>query len=171
MAGKGATSTVDVNSLPYRLCVGVMVLNNEDLNQVTWEQRVMEGNPKFEATQRLPDVPYHKFAQLIGLDGIFCDDAEQVGAAWDQALAARRPVVLEMKTDPNVPPLPPHITLAQAKNSSAEITGLPYSRAFRALPDWVPTSATTRRSQLVLVTFAAGTSPAAVARRFISSRS
>ena len=93
----------------------VMVLNNEDLNQVTWEQRVMEGNPKFEATQRLPDVPYHKFAQLIGLDGIFCDDAEEVGAAWDQALAARRPVVLEMKTDPNVPPLPPHINLEQAR--------------------------------------------------------
>ncbi|EZP71654.1 Thiamine pyrophosphate protein [Sphingomonas paucimobilis] len=93
----------------------VMVLNNEDLNQVTWEQRAMEGNPKFEATQRIPDVPYHKFAELIGLEGIFCDDPEQVGAAWDRALAARRPVVLEMKTDPNVPPLPPHISLDQAK--------------------------------------------------------
>lgn len=93
----------------------VMVLNNEDLNQVTWEQRVMEGNPKFEATQQVPDVPYHKFAELIGLEGIFCDDPDQVGAAWDRALAARRPVVLEMKTDPNVPPLPPHITLDQAK--------------------------------------------------------
>lgn len=75
----------------------------------------MEGNPKFEATQRIPDVPYHKFAELIGLEGIFCDDPEQVGAAWDRALAARRPVVLEMKTDPNVPPLPPHISLDQAK--------------------------------------------------------
>ncbi|MFW2830799.1 thiamine pyrophosphate-requiring protein [Sphingomonas sp. ID0503] len=93
----------------------VMVLNNEDLNQVTWEQRAMEGNPKFEATQQIPDVPYHKFAELIGLEGIFCDDPEQVGAAWDRALAARRPVVLEMKTDPNVPPLPPHISLDQAK--------------------------------------------------------
>ncbi len=93
----------------------VMVLNNEDLNQVTWEQRVMEGNPKFEATQQVPDVPYHKFAELIGLAGIFCDDPDEVGAAWDRALAARRPVVLEMKTDPNVPPLPPHITLDQAK--------------------------------------------------------
>ncbi|EQB00952.1 thiamine pyrophosphate-requiring protein [Sphingobium sp. HDIP04] len=93
----------------------VMVLNNEDLNQVTWEQRAMEGNPKFEATQQIPDVPYHKFAELIGLEGIFCDDPDQVGAAWDRALAARRPVVLEMKTDPNVPPLPPHISLDQAK--------------------------------------------------------
>ena len=94
----------------------VMVLNNEDLNQVTWEQRIAEGNPRFDASQSLPDVPYHKFAQLIGLTGIFCDDPEQVGDAWDRALAADRPVVLEMKTDPEVPPLPPHITFEQARN-------------------------------------------------------
>ncbi len=94
----------------------VMVLNNEDLNQVTWEQRIMEGNPKFDASQSLPDVPYHKFAELIGLTGIFCDDPEGVGDAWDRALASDRPVVLEMKTDPEVPPLPPHITFEQARN-------------------------------------------------------
>jgi len=91
------------------------VFNNEDLNQVTWEQRVMEGFPKFEATQDLPNVPYHKFAELIGLEGIYCDDPDQVGAAWDRALAADRPVVLEFKTDPEVPPLPAHITFEQAK--------------------------------------------------------
>jgi pyruvate dehydrogenase (quinone) len=96
-------------------CV-VCVFNNRDLNQVTWEQRVMEGDPKIEATQNLPDVPYHKFAELIGLEGIFVDDPEQVGPAWDRALAAGRPVVLEVRTDPNVPPLPPHITLDQAKS-------------------------------------------------------
>ncbi|VTU19907.1 Putative thiamine pyrophosphate-containing protein YdaP [Variovorax sp. PBS-H4] len=94
----------------------VMVLNNEDLNQVTWEQRVMEGDPKFEATQTLPNVPYHKFAELIGLDGIYVDDPEAVGPAWDRALAATRPVLLEIKTDPEVPPLPPHINLKQARN-------------------------------------------------------
>lgn len=93
----------------------VMVLNNEDLNQVTWEQRVMEGNPKFEATQKIPDVPYHRFAEMIGLEGIFVDRPEAVGPAWDRALTARRPVVLEVKTDPEVPPLPPHINLQQAK--------------------------------------------------------
>jgi pyruvate dehydrogenase (quinone) len=93
----------------------VMVLNNEDLNQVTWEQRAMEGDPKFEATQTLPNVPYHRFAELIGLKGVYCDDPDQVGAAWDAALAANAPVILEMKTDPNVPPLPPHISLDQAK--------------------------------------------------------
>ncbi len=92
-----------------------MVMNNQDLNQVTWEQRVMNGDPKFEATQQLPDVPYHKFAELIGLKGIYVDDPDRVGPAWEEALAADRPVVLEIRTDPNVPPLPPHITLAQAR--------------------------------------------------------
>ncbi|MFT4434557.1 thiamine pyrophosphate-requiring protein [Caballeronia sp. 15715] len=92
-----------------------MVLNNEDLNQVTWEQRVMEGDPKFEASQAIPSVAYHKFAELIGLKGIFVDDADKMGTAWDEALASDCPVVIEVKTDPNVAPLPPHITLAQAK--------------------------------------------------------
>jgi pyruvate dehydrogenase (quinone) len=93
----------------------VCVLNNEDLNQVTWEQRVMEGDPKFNASQQIPDVPYHRFAELIGLKGIFVDDPDRLGSAWDEALTADRPVVLEVKTDPEVPPLPPHITLNQAK--------------------------------------------------------
>ncbi|PRX89446.1 thiamine pyrophosphate-requiring protein [Paraburkholderia sp. BL25I1N1] len=92
-----------------------MVLNNCDLNQVTWEQRVMEGEPKYEASQDIPSVPYHKFAELIGLKGIYVDNEEQMGAAWDQALASDRPVVIEVKADPNIAPLPPHITLGQAK--------------------------------------------------------
>ncbi|MFM0053208.1 thiamine pyrophosphate-requiring protein [Caballeronia grimmiae] len=92
-----------------------MVLNNEDLNQVTCEQRVMNGDPKFEASQQIPSVPYHRFAELIGLRGFYVDDAERMGAVWDEALSSDRPVVIEVKTDPNVPPLPPHITLQQAK--------------------------------------------------------
>lgn len=99
-------------SSPTWICC---VFNNEDLNQVTWEQRVMEGNPKFNATQLIPNVPYHKFAELIGLRGIFVDDPEHLGPAWEEALASDRPVVLEVKTDPEVPPLPPHISLEQAK--------------------------------------------------------
>lgn len=91
------------------------VFNNEDLNQVTWEQRVMEGDPKFEASQSIPDVPYHLFAISIGLKGIFVDREEDVAAAWEQALASDVPVLIEFKTDPNVPPLPPHIKLEQAK--------------------------------------------------------
>ncbi|MFP3501347.1 thiamine pyrophosphate-requiring protein [Burkholderia sp. SIMBA_062] len=93
-----------------------MVLNNEDLNQVTWEQRVMEGDPKFDASQQIPNVPYSRFASLLGLKGIYVDDPEQLGAAWDDALASDRPVVLEVKSDPEVPPLPPHVTLQQAKH-------------------------------------------------------
>ena len=91
------------------------VYNNEDLNQVTWEQRVMEGDPKFEASQSIPDVPYHLFAISIGLKGIFVDREEDVAAAWEQALASDVPVLIEFKTDPNVPPLPPHIKLEQAR--------------------------------------------------------
>jgi pyruvate dehydrogenase (quinone) len=93
----------------------VCVFNNQDLNQVTWEQRIQEGDPKFDASQQLPDVPYHRFAELIGLKGLYVEEPGQLGAAWEEALAAGRPVVLEVKTDPNVPPLPPHISFEQAR--------------------------------------------------------
>ena len=93
----------------------ILVLHNNDLNQVTWEQRAMEGDPRYEASQQLPDFPYARYAELIGLRGIRVDDPEQLADAWQQALTADRPVVLEAITDPDVPPLPPHITLAQAK--------------------------------------------------------
>lgn len=96
----------------------VCVFNNEDLNQVTWEQRIINGDPKFEASQRIPDVSYSRFAEIIGLAGIFVDSPQRLGSAWEQALASEMPVVLEVKTDPEVPPLPPHITLQQAKNFS-----------------------------------------------------
>jgi len=104
----------------------VLVLNNRDLNQVTWEQRAMSGDPKFEGSQDLPDFPYAGYAELLGLKGIRADRPEHVGAGWDQALAADRPVVFEAVTDPEVPPLPPHITLKQAKAlSSALLAGDP----------------------------------------------
>jgi pyruvate dehydrogenase (quinone) len=102
-------------------CFVVCVFNNEDLNQVTWEQRVMEGDPKFDASQRIPDVPYHRFAELIGLKGMFVDDPDQLALAWDEALSWDRPVVLEVKTDPEVPPLPPHLTLEQVKNLATSL--------------------------------------------------
>jgi len=94
----------------------VMVLNNHDLAYVTWEERVQTGDPKWEPSQALPDVPYAEFARSIGLGGIRVEDPDQVGAAWETALAADRPFVLDMVTDPNVPPLPPHITLEQARH-------------------------------------------------------
>jgi pyruvate dehydrogenase (quinone) len=99
----------------------VLVLNNRDLNQVTWEQRVMAGDPKFEASQSIPDFPYARYADELGLLGIRVDNPDQIGSAWDRALAADRPVVFEAVTDPNVPPLPPHITIEQARHFASSI--------------------------------------------------
>lgn len=99
----------------------IMVLNNRDLNQVTWEQRVLEGDPKYEASQEVPDFPYARYAELIGLRGICVDRPEDLGNAWDRALAADRPTLLEVYTDPDVPPLPPHISFKQAKAYTSAI--------------------------------------------------
>jgi pyruvate dehydrogenase (quinone) len=94
--------------------VVVCVLHNDDLNQVTWEQRVMSGDPKLDASQVLPEFDYAGFARLIGLHAIRVDRPEQVGPAWDEALSAGRPALIEVITDPEVPPLPPHIRFEQA---------------------------------------------------------
>jgi pyruvate dehydrogenase (quinone) len=93
----------------------ILVLNNRDLNQVTWEQRVMEGDPKFEASQDIPDLDYANFAEQLGLSGRRVESPDEIGSAWDEALAADRPFLLDVVTDPEVPPLPPHITLEEAK--------------------------------------------------------
>jgi pyruvate dehydrogenase (quinone) len=100
----------------------VCVLNNRDLNQVTWEQRVMQGDPMYPGTQEIPEFPYARYAELIGFKGIRVDAPGDVGSAWDEALAADRPVVLEALTDPTVPPLPPHITVEQAKQLASALT-------------------------------------------------
>ena len=91
------------------------VWNNQDLNQVTWEQRITNGDPKYDGSQDLPDVRYSEFARLVGLNGIFVDDPEQLSSAWARALSSPVPTVIEVKTDPEVAPLPPHITLEQAR--------------------------------------------------------
>jgi len=94
----------------------VLVLNNGDLNQVTWEMRAMANIPKFEATQSLPAFSFARYADLLGLRGIRVDKPEQVGPAWDEALTADRPTVIDAVTDPSVPPLPPHVELEQARS-------------------------------------------------------
>ena len=93
----------------------MLVLNNHDLNQVTWEQRVLSGDQKLEASQVIPDFPYARYAELIGLRGIRVDSPDQVAGAWDEALSADGPVLIEAVTDPEVPPLPPRIRFDQAK--------------------------------------------------------
>ena len=92
----------------------VLVLNNRDLNQVTWEQRVLTGDPKLEVSQVIPDLQYARYAELLGLRGIRVTEPDQVADAWDEALGSDRPVVYEALTDPEVPPLPPHIKMEQA---------------------------------------------------------
>jgi pyruvate dehydrogenase (quinone) len=93
----------------------VMVLNNRDLNFVTWEQRVNEGEPRYENSQGLPDFPYASYAEMLGLRGVRVDRPDAVGPAWDMAFAANRPTVIDMVVDPNVPPLPPHVSGKQAR--------------------------------------------------------
>jgi len=109
----------------------VLVLNNRDLNMVTWEERVLAGDRKFEASQGVPDFDYAGYARMLGLGGTRVDSPDAVGRAWDMAFESDRPFVIDAITDPNVPPLPPHITLEQAKSfassllkGDAEILGL-----------------------------------------------
>ncbi|MDE5048281.1 thiamine pyrophosphate-requiring protein [Pseudomonas aeruginosa] len=92
----------------------VLVLNNGDLNQVTWEQRALAGDPEFSPAQEVIDFPYARYADMLGFKGIRVDRPEDIDAAWAEAFAADRPVLLEVVTDPNVPPLPPHISFEQA---------------------------------------------------------
>jgi pyruvate dehydrogenase (quinone) len=121
--GDGAMQMLGINALidlaKYRDRWGdgqlvVLVLNNQDLNQVTWEQRVLAGDPKLDASQAIPDFPFARYAEMLGLRGIRVDDPERVADAWDEALASDVPVVYEAVTDPEYPPLPPHIKLDQA---------------------------------------------------------
>lgn len=99
----------------------VAVFNNHDLNQVTWEMRAMSGAPQFLPSQALPDVPYADFARSIGLDGVRVDQPDDVEDAWHRALAADRPFVIDFRTDPDVPPIPPHATLDQIEAAAASI--------------------------------------------------
>ena len=107
----------------------ILVLNNQDLNQVTWEMRVMEGDTKFEESQHIINFPYAEYAELLGLRGIRLQKPEDVPDVWDAVLNSDRPVLLEAITDPNVPPLPPTITVEQAREfASALMKGDPDAR-------------------------------------------
>jgi pyruvate dehydrogenase (quinone) len=103
----------------------VLVLNNGDLNMVSWEQRVLEGDPKFEASQNVPDFPYGRYARLLGFEGIVIDEPDGIAPAWQRAFSADRPVVLDFHTDPNVPPIPPHLTLKQLAAFAKSLRGDP----------------------------------------------
>jgi len=135
LLGDGAMQMLGINSLvtiarEWRRWADprlvVMVLNNGDLNMVTWEQRATEGDPKFQGSQDLPSFPYAQYGRMLGLGGIRVDRPADIGKAWDEALHADRPTVLEMVTDPTVPPAPPHITARQFRHyASALLHGDP----------------------------------------------
>lgn len=91
----------------------VVVLNNRDLNFVTWEQRGQEADPKFAPSQELPDFAYADFARMLGLHGFRVERPDDAGSVWDKALQADRPAVVELVVDANVPPLPPQVTRKQ----------------------------------------------------------
>jgi pyruvate dehydrogenase (quinone) len=98
------------------------VFNNQDLNQVTWEQRVLTGDPRNPATQQIPDFPYAQYAELLGFHGIYCEKADDVAGAWREALSTTdKPVVLEVVTNREFPPLPPHIRLDMAQKMTKAI--------------------------------------------------
>ncbi len=99
----------------------VLVLNNQDLNQVTWEQRVLAGDPKLEASQNIPDFPYARYGEMLGFKGIRVESPDDVARAWDEALASDRPVVYEAVTDSEIPPLPPHIRFEQARSMASAL--------------------------------------------------
>lgn len=99
----------------------VAVLNNGDLNQVTWEMRAMSGAPQFEESQHIPDLPYADIAERMGLAGVRVEKPKHVESAWKQALAADRPFVIDFRTDPAVPPIPPHASLDQIEAAASAI--------------------------------------------------
>jgi pyruvate dehydrogenase (quinone) len=99
----------------------ILVLNNNDLNMVSWEQRIMSGEPKFEGSQNVPDFNYASFAEMLGLSGIRVETPDQIIPAIEQAMLSQRPVLLDVIADPNVPPLPPHISFKQARAFVASI--------------------------------------------------
>jgi pyruvate dehydrogenase (quinone) len=132
IAGDGAMQMSGINSLidvskywrqwrDPRLVI--LVLNNRDLNYVTWEQRVMEGEPKYEKSQELPDMAYARYAELLGLAGMRIEQPSQVGEAWDRALSADRPFVIDAVVNADVPTLPPELTKKQADHLEKALTG------------------------------------------------
>jgi pyruvate dehydrogenase (quinone) len=123
LSGDGAMQMIGINALvtvaehwkkwsdPRFL---IVVLNNGDLNMVTWEERTA-GEPKFNDSQVLPRFPYAEYAKSLGLAGVRVTKPEAIALAFEEALQADRPVMLEMVTDSNVPPVPPHVTAKQTR--------------------------------------------------------
>jgi pyruvate dehydrogenase (quinone) len=136
--GDGAMQMIGINALidiafyadrwPNGTCV-IAVLNNGDLNEVTWEQRAMAGDPRYEVSQTLPAFDFAAFARSLGLHGIRVEEPGAVRPAWEEALAHDGPVVLDVLTDPSVPPMPPQLRFETVRNMTrAFLKGDPAAR-------------------------------------------
>ncbi len=99
----------------------ILVLNNQDLNMVSWEQRILVGDPKFEASQDVPPFNYAAYAEMLGLTGIRIEKPGEINPLLDEAMSVNKPVVVDVLSDPNIPPLPPHITFKQAKDFASSV--------------------------------------------------
>lgn len=100
----------------------ICVLNNRDLNMVTWEQRMMEGDAKLETTQVIPDFNYAAYAESLGFMGMRIDSPDQIVEAWHRALASDRPVVIDAITDPEVPPFPDHVMMKNIQHIASSVS-------------------------------------------------
>src|SRR5438045_4177774 len=88
----------------------VAVLNNSDLNMVSWELRALGGSPKPPEIQDVPPFDYAGYAELLGFTGIRIERPGDVAPSLERALSSRRPVLLDVYADPDVVALPPHAT-------------------------------------------------------------
>ncbi len=122
-----------------------LVLHNNDLNQVTWEQRAMSGDPKFSVTQDVPDFDYARFAEMCGLEGIRVEDPDDTAGAWERAFSAARPTVIDAVVSADIPPIPPHIEWKQGKallsamlQGDPDLGGIVRQSTKQALLDYLP---------------------------------
>jgi pyruvate dehydrogenase (quinone) len=96
----------------YGLNVKIVVIKNNTLGQIKWEQMVFLGNPEYAC--ELQPIDFATIARGFGATGFTIEDPATCGDILRQALATPGPVVIEAVVDPNEPPMPPRITVKQA---------------------------------------------------------
>ncbi|MGE0547404.1 MAG: thiamine pyrophosphate-requiring protein [Kofleriaceae bacterium] len=114
--GNGALTTIANHCkdwADHRLVV--VVLNSGDLGVMRWDQRMTADPRNLDAFGDAHEFPYARYANLIGLQGIGVDRPDRIGPAFDWALSADRPTVVELHVDPAIHPVPPHIPVERAR--------------------------------------------------------
>jgi pyruvate dehydrogenase (quinone)/pyruvate oxidase len=101
-----------VTAVKYKLPIKIVVVKNNYLGQIMWEQMVFLGNPEFACD--LQPIDFAMFARACGATGFTVEDPAHCGHILDEALAVDGPVVVEAVVDPFLPPMPAHISAEQA---------------------------------------------------------